>query len=347
MNPTEPDRSQMGTVLSRSRLAVAATIVLALGIAGAATLTASERAAESARPAALHVMSAVRAAPMRIDTLYLGGYAAGSFHQALQAIASELTAAERTLVGRHLDGIFTGVLLGEEMERGGRLRLAYERAIRPDGTTRSIRVLAAEAAVGGRMHTAFFFEHEDQPGYFDAFGRSLDSRGWIRPLGDARVTSRFNSRRMHPILAQVLPHLGTDYAAPYGAPVRATGDGTVTVAEWRGGYGNLVEVQHANGYSTRYAHLSRFGTEATPGMYVRQGEVIGFVGATGLATGPHLHYEVRRHGRPVDPELALAEAGIANELPFSPEWSATRQELAALLARAPRTIASRAEQSLR
>jgi murein DD-endopeptidase MepM/ murein hydrolase activator NlpD len=337
-----PDRSEMGSLLSRGRLAIAACIVIALGIAGVATLTASERTVEPAHPM-LHVLNAVRAAPMRIDTLYLGGYAAGSFHEALQAIASELTVAERTLVGRHLDGIFSNVLLGEEMERGGRLRLAYERAVRPDGSTRSIRVLAAEAAVAGRMHTAYFFEHEGQPGYFDGFGRSLDSRGWVRPLGDARITSRFNSRRMHPILEQVLPHLGTDYAAPHGTPVRATGDGTVTVAEWRGGYGNLVELQHANGYTTRYAHLSRFGTEARRGMYVRQGDVIGFVGATGLATGPHLHYEVRRHGRPVDPEVALSEAGIASELPFSADWSATRQELGALLARAPRTVASRSD----
>jgi murein DD-endopeptidase MepM/ murein hydrolase activator NlpD len=202
-------------------------------------------------------------------------------------------------------------------------------------------VLAAEAAVGGRMHTAFFFEHEGQPGYFDDFGRSLDASGWIRPLPNPRVTSAFNSQRMHPILQRVLPHLGVDYAAPAGTPVRATGDGTVSVAEWRGGYGNLVEIQHANGYTTRYGHLSRFPSGLHREAFVRQGEVIGYVGATGLATGPHLHYEVRRRGRPIDPEIAAAEAGISAELPFSAEWSAERQQLAHLLGRAPKVLQTR------
>jgi murein DD-endopeptidase MepM/ murein hydrolase activator NlpD len=330
----------MSGVLRNRRTAVAAAIAVVLAAGGAAKLTASERAVASSE-ASLPTLAAVRAVPLRLDTLYLGGYAAGSFHEALQTIASDLTPAERTLVGRHLDGIFTGVLRGEEMERGGRLRLAYERAVRPDGSTRSIRVLAAEAAVSGRLHNAFFFEHDVQPGYFDGFGRSLDASRWSRPLPEARITSAFNSRRMHPILAQVLPHLGTDYAAPYGTPVRATGDGTVAAAEWRGGYGNLIELQHPNGYTTRYAHLSRFSSDARVGMYVRQGDVIGFVGATGLATAPHLHYEVRRHGRPIDPEIALADAGITSELPFSPEWSAARAELARLLERAPRVLGSR------
>lgn len=324
------------------RFAAPALVVLGLGIAGAATLTASERAGGGAGASeSLVTLPAVRALPMRLDTLFLGGYAQGSFHEALQTIASELSTAERTLVGRHLDRIFVGVLRGEEMERGGRLRLAYERAGRPDGTTRSIRVLAAEAAVAGRMHTAFFFEHDDQPGYYDAFGRSLESRAWVRPLPEIRVTSPFNSQRMHPILQRVLPHLGVDYAAAPGTPVRATGDGSVTIAGWHGGYGNLVEVQHPNGYTTRYGHLSRFAAALERGAFVRQGEVIGYVGATGLATGPHLHYEIRRQGRPVDPELAAFEAGISAELPFSPTWSAERQQLAQLLARAPRTLAQR------
>jgi murein DD-endopeptidase MepM/ murein hydrolase activator NlpD len=327
--------------LSRRRLAAAASAVLALGVVGAASLTASERARHSDPAASLPTLPAVHAMTFRMDTLFLGGYAQGSFYEALQAIASDLSTAERTLVGRHLDRIFAGVLRGEEMERGGRLRLAYERAVRPDGTTRSIRVLAAEAAVGGRMHTAFFFELDEQPGYFDAFGRSLDSSGWIRPLPEIRITSPFNSRRMHPILERVLPHLGVDYAAEHGAPVRATGEGTVSIAEWRGGYGNLVEIQHPNGYSTRYGHLSRFAAGLRHGTFVRQGDLIGYVGATGLATGPHLHYEIRRHGRPIDPEIATAEAALSAELPFSPEWSAERQQLTQLLARAPRAVTYR------
>jgi murein DD-endopeptidase MepM/ murein hydrolase activator NlpD len=328
----------MAGLLSRRRAAMAAALLLLLGLAGTATVAASDRIGRPEIRAELSTLPAVRAVPIRMDTLFLGGYARGSFHEALQTIASELSGAERIMVGRYLDKIFAGVLLGEDLERGGRLRLAYERMVRSDGSTRSIRVLVAETAVAGRMHTAFFFEHQGQPGYFDNFGRSLDTGGWIRPLPEARVTSAFNSQRMHPILQQVLPHLGVDYAAPSGTPVRATGDGTVAAAEWRGGYGNLVEIQHANGYTTRYGHLSRFSSELHRDAYVRQGEVIGYVGATGLATGPHLHYEVRRHGRPIDPESAAAEAGISAELPFTPEWSAEREQLSHLLARTPRAL---------
>jgi murein DD-endopeptidase MepM/ murein hydrolase activator NlpD len=329
--------ARLRTGFQRWAIAAAAGLTVSVGIVGAAGLTASEGTGGQELPE-LTELPPVHALPMRLDTLFLGGYARGSFFEAVQTIASGLSPAERTMVGRHLDQIFLGVLGGEDLERGGRLRLAYERAVRPDGSTRSIRVLTAEAAVGGRMHTAFFFEHEGKPGYFDNFGRSLDARGWVRPLLHTRITSPFNSQRMHPILERVLPHRGVDYAAPYGTPVRATGDGSVSVAERRGGYGNLVELQHPNGYTTRYAHLSRFAGRLSSGGFVRQGDVIGYVGATGLATAPHLHYEVRRHGRPVDPEIAHAEATISAELPFSAGWSAERQRLGQLLARAPRTL---------
>jgi murein DD-endopeptidase MepM/ murein hydrolase activator NlpD len=313
--------------------------VLFLGAVGAgvASLAAAPRTPAD-EPPPLHRLPPVQALPLRMDTLFLGGYARGSFFEALQTIAGDLSGAERTLIGRHLDKIFVGVLGGADLERGGRLRLAYERALRSDGTTRSVRVLAAEAAVGGQMHTALFFEHDDQPGFYDPLGRSLDARAWVRPLPHTRVTSPFNAQRMHPILERVLPHLGVDYAAAAGTPVRAAGDGSISAAGWRGGYGNLVEIQHPNGYTTRYGHLSGFAPGAHAGAFVRQGEVIGYVGATGLATGPHLHYEVRRRGRPIDPEVALAEANLTTELPFSPEWSAERQRLSQLLSRAPRAL---------
>ncbi|MBA4159360.1 MAG: peptidoglycan DD-metalloendopeptidase family protein, partial [Gemmatimonadetes bacterium] len=259
---------------ARRRAALLATLAAAaFGIAGFASVAAAERTASSSADPDLHKLPALRAVPMRMDTIFLGGYARGSFADALQTVASDLSGAERTMIGRHLDKIFGQVLRGEDMERGGRLRLAYERAVRPDGTTRSIRVLAAEAAVGGRMHTAFSFEHEGQSGYFDNIGRSLDVRGWIRPIREARISSPFNSQRVHPILNRVLPHLGTDYAAVHGTPVFATGDGSVSISDWRGGYGNLVEVQHPNGYTTRYGHLSRIPGGVRPGTAVRQGDV--------------------------------------------------------------------------
>lgn len=343
--PAEPCApGRLARRVDSRRISAAVAACTLLGVLGVASLRAAERPAPDAAGAgssASHRLPAVHARSVRTDTLFLGGYAQGSFHEALQTLASDLSAGERTLVGRHLDRIFAGVLHGEDLETGGRLRLAYERVARPDGRARSIRVLAAEAAVGGRMHTAFYFEHDDRPGYYDHFGRSLDAGGWLHPLPYATVSSPFNSQRMHPILERVLPHLGVDYVAPEGTPVRASADGSVSIAERRGGYGNLIEIQHPNGYSTRYAHLSRFASAVYAGAYVRQGDVIGYVGATGLATGPHLHYEIRRRGRPLDPQVAAADAVLSDELPFSPGWSSERQQLAQLLARAPRSLSRR------
>jgi murein DD-endopeptidase MepM/ murein hydrolase activator NlpD len=309
-------------------------VLLALGVAafgGGALAGAPPRPVV---PAAVP-LPPVRAVGVRLDTLYLGGYASGTFAQAVRLLASELSPAERALVGRHLDRVFEGVVEERGLGRSGRLRVAYERAVGPDGATRSIRVLTAEAAVGGRMHTAFFFEHADRPGYYDEFGRALDAEAWAGPLPELQVTSAFGLQRMHPMLGRVLPHTGTDYRAPMGAPVQATGDGIVAAAGPNGGYGNMVEIRHPSGYSTRYAHLSRLADDLAPGHAVRQGEVVGFVGMSGLANAPHLHYEVRRHGRPVDPERVRAGALSLSGVDEDPRWPAEQQRLTGLLARAP------------
>lgn len=311
---------------------IAPVLVGAFFVGAFASMSGESRDQEAA---AIPVMEPVRAVGIRTDTLFVGGYARGTFTDALHALAGELPGEERELVGQHLDRIFDGVVEQRGLGRAGRLRVAYERAVRPDGTTRAIRVLTAEAAVAGQLHTAYYFEQEGKPGYFDPFGRSLDDRAWTGPLPSLRVTSAYGARRMHPILRRVLPHAGVDYGASTGAPVRATADGVIASAGRRGGYGNLVEIQHPNGYTTRYAHLSGFAGGVRRARYVRQGEVIGYVGMTGLATGPHLHYEVRRGGRPVDPVRLAAVGGVSAELVMDPHWSAERRRLARLLARAP------------
>ena len=289
----------------------------------------------------LTVLPSVRAVGVRVDTLLLGGYAQGSYTEAMRVLASDLSEPERVLVGQHLDKIFGAVVEQGGLGRAGRLRVAYERAVRPDGSTRSIRVLAAEAAVAGEMHTAFSFERDGKPGYYDPFGRLLDPEAWASPLQEPRVSSPFGLRRMHPILRRVLPHTGVDYASRVGTPVFATGDGIIAYAGRRGGYGNLVEVQHPSGYSSRYAHLSAIRAGVAAGRLVRQGEVIGQVGMTGLATGPHLHYEVRRLGQPIDPARFSAERGIGVDLGTVPGWPAARQQLGGLLARTPALVQGR------
>jgi murein DD-endopeptidase MepM/ murein hydrolase activator NlpD len=207
---------------------------------------------------------------------------------------------------------------------------------RPDGSTRSIQVLAAQAAVGGGLHTVFLYETAKTPGYYDDGGQSLDATPWSGPLDVLRVTSPFRMNRMHPILNRILPHTGIDYAARYGTPVRATADGSVSFAAVRGGYGNMVEVQHPNGYTTRYAHLS--GVAVRPWQPVRQGDVVGYVGASGLATGAHLHYEVRRKGQPVDPKIATQFQGATEQVGYDAQWRTERRVLARLLARTPTVV---------
>ncbi len=313
-----------------AKLAAAGAALLCLA---AAVLLAEARAEPLPPPP--YRLAPVRAVGIRVDTLLLGGYAGGTFTEAMRLLASDLSDGERALVGQHLDRVFGGVVERGGLGRSGRLRVAYERSIRPDGSTRAIRVLAAEAAVAGEMHTAFYFERGGRPGFFDPFGRSLDPHAWTGPLPETRVTSPFGLRRTHPILRRVLPHTGVDYAASAGAPVRATGDGIVVFAGPRGGYGNLVEIQHPSGYSTRYAHLSRIASSVALSRAVRQGEVIGAVGMTGLATAPHLHYEVRRRGSPVDPQRVARDAGISADVGAEPRWPAERRLLSGLLARTP------------
>lgn len=321
------------------KLAVAVIAALGLAFASSAAL-ADPQAGLPVEAAAIHTLPTARATPVHIDTLLIGGFARGTFREALATLASDLSEAEREMVGRHLDKIFLPILQGQALQSGGRLKVAYERVRRPDGSTRAIQVLAAQAAVAGGLHTVFFYEHGDQPGYYDGFGSSLEERPWTGPLAQLRVTSGFRLDRMHPILRRVLPHTGIDYAATQGTPVHATADGSVSFADVRGGYGNMVEVQHPNGYATRYAHLSRIAVR--PYQMVQQGDVIGYVGATGLATGPHLHYEVRRKGQPVDPVIATAlTTPTETAVDYDLAWRNERRKLSGLLARTPTVVSRR------
>jgi len=141
----------------------------------------------------------------------------------------------------------------------------------------------------------------DPPGYYDGDGRPLRKLFLRSPLRYSRVTSRFSQRRFHPVLKRYRPHYGVDYGAPTGTPVRVTGSGTVAFAGWDRGGGRTVKVRHPNGFMTAYLHLSRFAAGIRSGRRVNQGDTIGYVGSTGLATGPHLDYRVQRNGRWLNP----------------------------------------------
>ncbi len=187
-----------------------------------------------------------------------------------------------------------------DVHAGDAYRMLVEREVRPDGSVRGVRVLAAEFRNRDQVLAAIRFQPApDKPNYYDENGESVKRAFLLAPLDFRRVTSGFSSRRFHPVLRRYRAHLGTDYGAPTGTPVRATGDGTVTRAGWWGGYGKAIEVRHPNGYSTRYAHLSRVSVRR--GQRVGQGEVIGRVGSTGLSSAPHLHYEFLQRGQHRNP----------------------------------------------
>lgn len=166
------------------------------------------------------------------------------------------------------------------------------------------RILAVRLTTPERTHTAYLFP--DYPafhGYYNSEGRPLRNTLLRSPILFSRTTSAYSVNRLHPILNLWRAHYGVDYAAPTGTPVRVTGEGVVEFAGKRGNYGNLVVVLHRNSLSTYYGHLESISPGIRPGELVRQGDVIGVVGTTGLSTGPHLHYEVRKLDRPMDPAL--------------------------------------------
>lgn len=163
-------------------------------------------------------------------------------------------------------------------------------------------ILAAEYENAGTAYSAVLFRlNGEEMGYFSPDGKSLRKMFLKSPIRYGRITSGFSLKRFHPILQTRRAHLGVDYAAPIGTPVRAVGDGVVSFADWSGGGGRVIKLRHNSTYLTAYKHLSGFAKGIRPGAKVQQGQVIGYVGNTGLSTGPHLHFEFYQSGRYIDP----------------------------------------------
>lgn len=185
---------------------------------------------------------------------------------------------------------------------GDRFRLLVEKRYAGDQFVDYGQVLVAQYLSDGRVLTGVGFEPAGgRLAYYDLEGRSLEKSFLKSPLAFSRITSGFTYRRPHPILGGVRPHLAIDYGAPVGTPVRAVADGTVLRAGWNGGNGIQVHLRHHAGYETMYNHLSRLGPRVRRGTRVDQRQVIGYVGSTGLSTGPHLDYRVKKNGRFVNP----------------------------------------------
>jgi len=186
--------------------------------------------------------------------------------------------------------------------KGDTFKLIWERHLSSEGKVlMEGRILAAQYINAGRVYTAMLFKDgENHSDYYTPEGKSL-RRSFLRsPLNYRRISSGFSWNRLHPILRIYRPHLGIDYAAPVGTPVWTVADGTVIFIGWKGDYGKYIEIKHARGIITSYGHLSRYAKGIKKGKEVKQGQTIGYVGATGLATGPHLDFRITQNGRYVN-----------------------------------------------
>jgi len=207
-----------------------------------------------------------------------------------------------------------------DLRPGATFTIAYEELTRAGGTESTHgRVVAVELTNRGERNEAYYFGSPDGSygAYYDRTGEAL-GRYFLRyPVEFTRISSRFSARRFHPVLKKNKPHYGVDFAAPTGTPVKAIAGGRVTKSGWYGGNGRFIKIRHDDVYESGYAHLSRIDPAITAGARVKKGQIIGYVGATGLATGPHLHLALYRDGTYVDPltsDLPRAQALEGGEL---------------------------------
>lgn len=216
------------------------------------------------------------------------------------------------VVGNFIDIFSFSVDFRRDIHAGDQFEVRYERKLAPDGSVvKTGDIIFAALQLGKDRYELYRFE--DKSGnvdYYDEKGLALKKNLDRKPMEfkKARISSRFG-RRFHPILKQYRGHDGVDYAAPAGTKIYASGDGVVTMAKWYGGYGKYVQIRHNSEYTTGYAHMRAFAKGIRPGVRVKQGQVIGYVGSTGRSTGPHLHFEVVRNGRKIDPLKVKAATG--------------------------------------
>ncbi len=291
-------------------------------------LRVEPRSADAPRELAAAVVTYAR---REVPTVTMGRIDAGtpSLFEAMEA------AGETVDLSIELAAIFSGEIdFNSELQPGDAFRLAFQKILRENGTVAYGTIAAAEFDNDGRRLQAFRFTLPDgKAGYYDANGRSLKRFFLKSPLKfEPRITSRFSYSRLHPILNVRRAHLGIDYAAPIGAPVVAVSNGVVSRAGFAGGAGRLVSIRHASGYESVYMHLSSLAVRA--GQHVSQGDVVGRVGSSGLSTGPHLDYRLRKNGVYVNPLIEHRRMPPGDPIPASlmAAFVADRDKAAALLA---------------
>lgn len=237
--------------------------------------------------------------PFRKEIKKVIKYSAGTIQTSLWEAMVEDSLNPMLAVG--LSEIYAWTVDFFGLQKGDRFKVIYDELYIDDSSQGIGRIYGAEFTWAGKTTTAIPFIQNGTESYYDASGNSLRKAFLKAPLQFSRISSRFSSSRLHPILRIRRPHFGVDYAAPIGTPVHAVGDGRVTAATTESGSGRIVRIVHNSVYSTAYMHLSRFGPGIVPGAFVKQGDIIGFVGSSGLSTGPHLDFRFYKNGSPVDP----------------------------------------------
>jgi murein DD-endopeptidase MepM/ murein hydrolase activator NlpD len=216
--------------------------------------------------------------------------------------AGDQAGMNAAMVGKLADLFKYDVDFVQDLRVGDSFTVIYDDVYRDGVRYGEGNIVAAEFINQGTRYTAYRFKKADGDyGWFSEDGRPIQKSFLRIPVDFTRISSTFSAARMHPILGRMRAHKGVDYAAPTGTPIHAAGDGVIKFRGWENGYGNFVVIQHSSTISTAYGHMSRFGSERI-GQHVSQGQVIGFVGMTGLATGPHLHYEFRVNGVQRNPQ---------------------------------------------
>ncbi len=247
----------------------------------------------------------------KIDTVTVSGVIHSNLYSALDhSRAADLPREARAELAYSLADIFEyRVDMSKDLQDGDKFHILVERLQKPNGAILINKILGARLALSGTPMDAILFRGSGSTGeYFDETGKSLRAAFLRAPVAFRRISSVFG-RRYHPILGTWRNHKGTDYAAAMGTPVRSVGDGVVIFAGRKGGYGNCIDIRHRNGFVSRYGHLRNFAKGIHGGAHVGIGSTIGYVGMTGLATGPHLHFEILLGGVQQDPKVALRMKG--------------------------------------
>lgn len=278
--------------------------------------------------------------PVYVDTLYASGEIESVLWTSVigNPELQSMPVADRNRLIDYLDRVFQWqVDFSRQIRVGDTYRFAFEREVRPDGSLRAGQLISAELVNSGTAYHAIWFDPngDGQGSYFDLEGKSVRRAFLLKPLEYRRISSRYSNGRFHPVLQRVRAHRGVDYAADTGTPIMATSDGVVIHRGPKGGLGNAVEIRHPNGFITRYGHMSRFNSSVVQGTRVKQGDIVGYVGMTGLATGPHLHYEMISGGRHIDPLSIDLPAGDPVPADDMVRWMDEMMERVALLESIP------------